>query len=62
MSARTFIVRVSDAPPRVVIEDVRALRTVTAPDLGAVAPQIATWLREAAEEGGTATEARPDSC
>jgi hypothetical protein len=50
MSARTFIVRVSDSPPRVVIEDVRALRAIAATDLDAVGPQIAMWLREPEEE------------
>jgi hypothetical protein len=50
MSARTFIVRVSDSPPRVVVEDVRALRTIAAASLDAVGPQIAMWLREPEEE------------
>jgi hypothetical protein len=60
--ARTFIVRVSDSPPRVVIEDVRSLRTVAATDLDAIGPQIATWLREAAEASARGdTEAQPDS-
>jgi hypothetical protein len=57
--ARTFIVRVSESPPRIVIEDVRTLRTVVAADLDAIAAQIAAWLREAAEENAaTGPEAR----
>lgn len=41
---RTFIVRVSEAPRRVVIEDVRARRRTVAGDLASVGAQIAVWL------------------
>jgi hypothetical protein len=59
MSARTFIVRVSDSPPRVVIEDVRTLRTIAAADLDAVGRQIAEWLRDAEElSSGEPAQAR----
>jgi muconolactone delta-isomerase len=44
VSGRTFIVRVTDSPPRVVVEDVRAQRQAVASDLDAVGHQIAIWL------------------
>ena len=44
MSGRTFIVKVTDSPPRVVVEDVRAQRQAVAADLDAVGHQIAIWL------------------
>ena len=50
MSARTFIVRVSETPPRVVVEDVRTQRRAVALDLDAVGAQIAALLRPPGEE------------
>jgi hypothetical protein len=44
MSARTFVVTVSDSPARVVVEDVRTRRRSVADDLSAVGGQIARLL------------------
>jgi hypothetical protein len=46
VAGRTFIVRVSDAPRRVVVEDVRHQRSVVAPGLPAVGACIARLLDE----------------
>lgn len=43
-TSRTFIVRVSAAPPRVVVEDVRERHTAVVGDLPAIVPQIEAWL------------------
>ena len=62
MSARTFIVRVSQTPLRVVVEDVRTQRRAVALDLDAVGAQIAAWLRPDDEEpadGGEDESMRP---
>ena len=42
---RTFIVRVSESPPRVIVEDVRYRRRVVADGLGDVGEQITVWLK-----------------
>ena len=46
MTARTFLVTVSDSPARVVVEDVRSRRHAVAEDLGAVGKQIARLVDE----------------
>ncbi len=43
-TSRTFIVRVTESPSRVVIEDVRTRRRAVARDLTDVGAQIAAWL------------------
>jgi hypothetical protein len=50
MAGRTFIVRISDSPRRVTIEDVRTRHRVLPPDLDAVGPAIAELLREPAQD------------
>ena len=52
---RTFIVRISDAPRRVVVEDVRERRSTVAQGLGEVGVQIEAWLAS-----GAAEEPNPD--
>jgi hypothetical protein len=42
--SRTFVVRVTAAPARVVVEDVREGRRTAVGDLMGVGPQIAAWL------------------
>jgi hypothetical protein len=59
MSGRTFIVRVSESPPRVVIEDVRTQRRAVRTDLNAVGGQIADWLRDPKQGSGVAP---PSAC
>jgi hypothetical protein len=65
MAGRTFIVRVSDAPRRVVVEDVRTQRTVVVPSLAAIAASIAGLLgdppRDPAPSTPPAPVAREDS-
>jgi hypothetical protein len=65
MAGRTFIVRVSDAPRRVVVEDVRTQRTVVVPSLAAIAACIAGLLgdppRDPAPSTPPAPVAREDS-
>jgi hypothetical protein len=58
VAGRTFIVRVSDAPRRVVVEDVRTQERVVAAELTAVGPCIARLLGEAPARE---TAAREDS-
>jgi hypothetical protein len=43
-SPRAFIVRVSDSPPRVVVEDVRSRTQAVVDDLSEVGPLIERWL------------------
>lgn len=45
-TSRTFIVRVSAAPRRVVVEDVRERHTAVVGDLHAIVAQIEAWLTE----------------
>ena len=42
---RTFIVRVSETPRRVIVEDVRHRRRAVAEGLDGVGAQIAVWLQ-----------------
>jgi len=42
--SRTFIVRITASPQRVIVEDVREHRRAVAGDLAGVGAQIATWL------------------
>ena len=42
--SRTFIVRVSESPRRVLVEDVREQRQAIAVDLASVGAQIAAWI------------------
>jgi hypothetical protein len=44
MGIRTFVVRVSETEPRVVVEDVRSRERVVARDLGDVAEAISRLL------------------
>ncbi len=60
MPARTFVVTVSDAPQRVVVEDVRSRRTAVGEDLTDVGARIADLLQDDGE-GGRAGESRPVS-
>jgi hypothetical protein len=55
VAGRTFIVRVGDAPRRVVVEDVRHQRSVVAPDLAAVGACIGR-LMDAPEVDAPARE------
>ena len=43
--SRTFIVRITASPQRVIVEDVREHRRAVAGDLAGVGGQIASWLR-----------------
>lgn len=56
VAGRTFIVRVSDAPRRVVVEDVRTQERVVAADLRGVGPCIARLLGEAPAHASAARE------
>jgi hypothetical protein len=49
LASRTFVVTVSEAPQRVVVEDVRSRRRTLAPDLGAVGRRIAELLEQSAD-------------
>jgi hypothetical protein len=44
MGIRTFVVRVSETEPRVVVEDVRSRERVVAPDLSALGEAIKRML------------------
>ncbi len=44
MGIRTFVVRVSETEPRVIVEDVRSRERIVAADLAAVADAIARLL------------------
>ena len=55
MPQRAFVVRVSEAGPRVVVEDVRTRELVVAPSLDEVGAQIARWLDQSRE-----AEAKPE--
>jgi hypothetical protein len=57
MAGRTFIVRVSDAPRRVVVEDVRTQQCLVVAELAAVGLHIARLLGEAPDQA----TAREDS-
>lgn len=53
MTARTFVVTVSESPARVVVEDVRTRRREVADDLEQVGERIAGWLEPPADEPAT---------
>jgi hypothetical protein len=53
VAGRTFIVRITAAPQRVVVEDVRTRRRVVPPDLDAIGACIAIWMDEP-EKGAAA--------
>jgi hypothetical protein len=59
---RTFIIRVSESPPRVVVEDVRERRRAVAADVAGAGAQIDAWLAGAAKEpvGDRGDRARED--
>jgi hypothetical protein len=44
MASRTFVIRVSESPARVVVEDVRSGERELAEGLSEVATKIAGWL------------------
>ena len=44
ITSRTFVIRVSESPRRVVIDDVRGRRRAMAADLASVGAQIEAWL------------------
>ena len=46
MPGRTFVVTVSESPPRILVEEVRSGRRVATEDLGAVGTEIAALLEE----------------
>jgi hypothetical protein len=56
VAGRTFIVRISEAPRRVVIEDVRTQRRSVPRDLDAIGSHIAAFMSEA--EAGHAAGGR----
>jgi len=55
-ASRTFIVRVSQSPRRVVVEDVRERRRALVSDLPAIGSQIEAWMAT-----GTAADPSPDA-
>ena len=59
MGIRTFIVRVSETEPRVIVEDVRSRERVVARDLGAVAEAIGRLLEAERPERPSPTRAEP---
>jgi hypothetical protein len=61
MSVRTFVVRVSTAPARVVVEDVRSRRRAVADDLEDVGVEIAALLADERSTNGDAPEPGRDA-
>jgi hypothetical protein len=59
MGIRTFIVRVSEAEPRVVVEDVRSRERVVAADVDAVGRAIRRLLEREARERPSPARAEP---
>ncbi|HEY7633731.1 MAG TPA: hypothetical protein VH817_23730 [Thermoleophilaceae bacterium] len=59
MGIRTFIVRVSETEPRVIVEDVRSRERVVARDLSAVAEAIGRLLEAETSERPSPTRAEP---
>ena len=59
MGIRTFIVRVSETEPRVVVEDVRSRERVVAADLSAVGEAIKRLLDTEAERRASRPLAEP---
>lgn len=61
MAQRSFVVRVSETSPRVVVEDVRTREKAVAESLATVGDQIARWLDGALEPQGIVTEEEVDA-
>ncbi|HEX6460541.1 MAG TPA: hypothetical protein VF032_16605 [Thermoleophilaceae bacterium] len=59
MGIRTFVVRVSETEPRVIVEDVRSRERVVAADLSAVAEAIARLLASQKTERPSPPRAAP---
>jgi hypothetical protein len=59
MGIRTFIVRVSETEPRVIVEDVRSRERVVARDLNAVPEAIGRLLEVEKAERPSPTRAEP---
>jgi hypothetical protein len=59
MGIRTFIVRVSETEPRVVVEDVRSRERLVAPDISAVGQAIKRLLETDAERRASRSLAEP---
>ncbi|HKN95012.1 MAG TPA: hypothetical protein VJU60_11815 [Thermoleophilaceae bacterium] len=59
MGIRTFVVRVSETEPRVIVEDVRSRERVVAADLAAVADAIARLLERERPERPSPGRAAP---
>ena len=64
MSVRTFVVSVTTAPVRVVVEDIRNRRRAVAGDLAGVGDEIAGMLGDTdrAEAGGTRDQGEQEPC
>jgi hypothetical protein len=59
MGIRTFVVRVSEAEPRVVVEDVRSRERLVAADVQAVGEAIRRLLESELKERPSAARAEP---
>ena len=59
MGIRTFVVRVSETEPRVVVEDVRSRERVVAAEVAAVGDAIKRLLERHSEECPRASPAEP---
>jgi len=59
MGIRTFVVRVSETEPRVVVEDVRSRERVVAADIGAVGEAIRRLLETEMERPPSRPLAEP---
>lgn len=59
MGIRTFIVRVSEAEPRVVVEDVRSRERLVAADVQGVGEAIRRLLDQGVEQRPSAARAEP---
>jgi hypothetical protein len=59
MGIRTFVVRVSETEPRVVVEDVRSRARVVAADIGAVGEAIRRLLESDRPERPRRSPAEP---
>jgi hypothetical protein len=57
LAGRTFIVKISESPLRVTIEDVRSRRRIVPPDLDAVGPYIARLLEDRGDDAVPAPRA-----
>ena len=57
--SRTFIVRVTTSPLRVIVEDVRERRRAVAAELPSIGTQISTWLESSVTESEDGYRATP---